>query len=134
MNWLRALGVFGALFVMMGVSACGGDDGDDDGGAAAKPSDAPTIKVATDARLGAILTSSDGLTLYTFNSDQPGKSTCTGGCAATWPPLTTTASSAPRNPCGQKGHGLISTTDIESRQAPDPSAADVRLDSASGNG
>ena len=38
---------------------------------------------------GAVLASSDGLTLYYYAEDRPGsgKSVCTGSCAAAWPPL-----------------------------------------------
>jgi len=37
--------------------------------------------------LGTILVDSYGMTLYTFKSDSPGKSSCYGGCAQNWPPL-----------------------------------------------
>jgi predicted lipoprotein with Yx(FWY)xxD motif len=38
--------------------------------------------------LGTILVDSDGKTLYIFDSDDQGASTCYGDCAANWPPLT----------------------------------------------
>lgn len=38
--------------------------------------------------LGTILTDSIGRTLYFFTRDTPNTSTCSGGCAAVWPPLT----------------------------------------------
>jgi predicted lipoprotein with Yx(FWY)xxD motif len=52
-----------------------------------------TILVAQHPTLGAILTDSAGLTLYTFTNDTAGSGTsaCTEGCANAWPPLTTTA-------------------------------------------
>lgn len=34
-----------------------------------------------------MLTGSNGMTLYTFDKDAGGKSTCNGPCAANWPPL-----------------------------------------------
>jgi len=34
-----------------------------------------------------ILADENGKSLYTFDKDQPGKSDCTGICAAIWPPL-----------------------------------------------
>ena len=34
-----------------------------------------------------ILADEQGKSLYTFDKDQPGKSDCTGICAAIWPPL-----------------------------------------------
>jgi len=47
---------------------------------------AATVEL-TDSDLGKILTTSDGVTLYTFAPDNGGPSTCNGGCATTWPPL-----------------------------------------------
>jgi predicted lipoprotein with Yx(FWY)xxD motif len=46
-----------------------------------------------DSALGKILSDTAGMTLYTFKNDIPGsgKSACAGGCATTWPPLTTSA-------------------------------------------
>jgi predicted lipoprotein with Yx(FWY)xxD motif len=40
--------------------------------------------------LGKVLAGPNGRTLYMFEKDTSGKSACTGGCAAAWPPLTTT--------------------------------------------
>ena len=34
-----------------------------------------------------MLTNKAGMTLYTFDRDSAGKSTCNGPCAANWPPL-----------------------------------------------
>jgi predicted lipoprotein with Yx(FWY)xxD motif len=45
------------------------------------------IKVASGAP-GSYLTGKDGKTLYVFKNDTAGKSTCSGDCAATWPPFT----------------------------------------------
>jgi predicted lipoprotein with Yx(FWY)xxD motif len=33
-----------------------------------------------------VLTDTDGLTLYTYEKDPPGKATCTAACAEMWPP------------------------------------------------
>lgn len=96
--------------------ACGDDDdGDDNGGAstpqatepageATEPTDEPTeageptepaaggsaqIVTKEDATLGAILTTSDGFTLYTFDNDtaNSGESACYDACASAWPPF-----------------------------------------------
>lgn len=37
--------------------------------------------------LGTVLTDEHGMTLYTFDKDEPGKSNCTDACAKNWPPL-----------------------------------------------
>jgi predicted lipoprotein with Yx(FWY)xxD motif len=45
------------------------------------------VKAAKVGSLGTILVNESGRTLYTFAPDNRSKVTCTGGCAATWPPL-----------------------------------------------
>ena len=52
------------------------------GGAAAGASVA-----MADSSLGKILVDAKGMTLYMFEPDKQGPSTCTGGCAAAWPAL-----------------------------------------------
>ncbi len=57
------------------------------------PTDAPattTVDVRNHDEYGDILVGPDGLTLYMFDQDTQGadQSTCSGGCADTWPPLT----------------------------------------------
>jgi predicted lipoprotein with Yx(FWY)xxD motif len=47
----------------------------------------PTVAVAQSDALGPFLTDVSGMTLYTYQRDQPDVSTCTGGCAVSWPPL-----------------------------------------------
>ena len=44
--------------------------------------------------LGRILVDGRGRTLYLFGKDKRGKSSCTGACAAYWPPVTTTGKPA----------------------------------------
>jgi predicted lipoprotein with Yx(FWY)xxD motif len=39
--------------------------------------------------IGTVLAAADGRTLYLFLADKGKKSTCSGACAAAWPPLTT---------------------------------------------
>ncbi len=48
-------------------------------------------------RIGSVtvLTNAKGLTLYWFAPDTPAKSTCTGTCAAYWPPVSGTVSASP---------------------------------------
>lgn len=44
--------------------------------------------------LGRVLVDGRGHTLYLFAKDKRGKSTCSGGCAAFWPPLIATGKAA----------------------------------------
>jgi|1186.fasta_scaffold501000_2 predicted lipoprotein with Yx(FWY)xxD motif len=39
--------------------------------------------------VGTVLVEEDGITVYLFTNDTGSTSTCTGSCAATWPPLIT---------------------------------------------
>ncbi len=48
-----------------------------------------TVTLSSNPNFGTILTDSNGMTLYTWQGDQPGVSNCTGNCATVWPPLTT---------------------------------------------
>jgi predicted lipoprotein with Yx(FWY)xxD motif len=46
----------------------------------------PTVSTATSS-LGTIFVDANGKALYTWDRDTSATSTCTGGCATTWPPL-----------------------------------------------
>jgi predicted lipoprotein with Yx(FWY)xxD motif len=52
---------------------------------------AVAVGMASSASLGAFLTGPAGMTLYTHTGDSATSSTCTGGCATAWPPLTVAA-------------------------------------------
>jgi len=52
--------------------------------AAGEPSD---LKVTTINGKN-VITDAKGMTLYTYDKDKIGKSTCVGQCAVEWPPLT----------------------------------------------
>ena len=45
------------------------------------------VKTEHVAKLGTVLTTGAGLTLYSYGVDPAGKATCTGACAKAWPPL-----------------------------------------------
>jgi predicted lipoprotein with Yx(FWY)xxD motif len=49
------------------------------------PAATVSLKLATNATFGKILTDSNGRALYFFASDVRGDSGCTGGCITTWP-------------------------------------------------
>jgi predicted lipoprotein with Yx(FWY)xxD motif len=48
------------------------------------------VVATTTGPLGTYLVDGQGRTLYLFESDANGTSSCTGGCAKTWPPLIST--------------------------------------------
>lgn len=47
--------------------------------------------MTADTKLGAVLTDARGMTLYTFDKDEAGKSNCAGECATNWPPFAAAA-------------------------------------------
>jgi predicted lipoprotein with Yx(FWY)xxD motif len=52
----------------------------------------PTLSVLSHPTLGDILVGDNGMTLYIFTQDEPGKSNCIGECLDFWPPLLTQGS------------------------------------------
>jgi predicted lipoprotein with Yx(FWY)xxD motif len=67
------------------------------------------ITVTGNPELGEILVNDLGLTLYVFKEDRGGKSSCYGECAATWPPMTTTAAGQISGVSDRQA-GLLGTT------------------------
>lgn len=54
------------------------------------PSSPVTVSVAGNATLGQnILVGNNGRSVYLFEKDTSGKSSCSGSCASVWPPVTT---------------------------------------------
>jgi len=51
------------------------------------PASAVRVETAYSPAYGTYLTDGNGMTLYLFTVDEPGKSNCSAGCAAIWPPL-----------------------------------------------
>ncbi len=69
------------------------------------------LQVANNAKLGNILVTSNGMTLYVFKSDGPNRSTCYTGCMELWTPLVL-ASGAPTAGTTLKGTlGIATRTD-----------------------
>jgi predicted lipoprotein with Yx(FWY)xxD motif len=77
--------------IALAVAACGSS-----GHASAEPappttsSGQPASVGVTSTSLGQVLVNSQGRTLYLFQKDTGTTSTCTGACAAAWPPLRAT--------------------------------------------
>lgn len=79
------------------------------GGGAASTS-GPTLE-AHQGGLGTYLTDAKGNSLYLFASDSKTMSTCSGACAAAWPPLTTTSSAGAGSGITAGDIGTITRTD-----------------------
>src|SRR3954453_4717528 len=83
------------------LAACGGSSSSSGGaygsGAATstpKPATPTTVKTAT-GDLGTFLVDAKGRALYLWEADKGSTSTCSGGCAQAWPPLTTSGKPPP---------------------------------------
>ena len=89
----------------LALVACGGTGGASSGGSSSgssatpkmttpTPASAAVVKTAT-ATVGGksetILTNAQGMTLYYYTPDKASSVTCTGACAALWPPLSATS-------------------------------------------
>jgi predicted lipoprotein with Yx(FWY)xxD motif len=56
------------------------------------PTSPAIVNAGQNTTLGSFLVDSNGMTLYIYTRDTPGKSNCYGGCATNWPPLLTNGS------------------------------------------
>jgi len=108
---LATLAVISALM----LAACGGSSSGGSSSSsttstsaaqAATSSAAPVI-TAKSSSLGTFLVDAKGRTLYLWDADKGAMSTCNGGCATEWPPLTTKV--APKAGTGVKA-SLLGTS------------------------
>lgn len=74
----------------MGSSRSGAASSSVHPGASSGAASGAAVVATTTGPLGTYLVDGQGRTLYMFESDATGTSSCTGGCATTWPPLTST--------------------------------------------
>src|SRR5689334_212687 len=91
------------LALVVAVAGCGGSKSSDK---------SSTVKLAG-SKLGRILVDDKGRTLYLFEADTNGTSTCSGTCAATWPPLN---AASPSGGSGIADGALATTTRADGTQ------------------
>jgi predicted lipoprotein with Yx(FWY)xxD motif len=85
---------FGPLIILSALllAACGGSSSPSNAptttssGGSGSGSGSVTLKTAKISGLGTVLVDGSGRTLYVFAPDKAAKVTCTGQCAAVWPP------------------------------------------------
>jgi predicted lipoprotein with Yx(FWY)xxD motif len=112
----------GLAGVALLAAACGGSGGGYGASSsppassgAALPSATATTLALGNSKLGQILVDSQGRSLYLFEADTGGTSTCTSaGCVAEWPPLT--ASGTPQVGAGLAANQLGTTTRADGHQ------------------
>jgi predicted lipoprotein with Yx(FWY)xxD motif len=90
MRRLSFIGSIAAAAALL-IAGCGGGGSNNSSTStpAKSPSGTALVNSANTASLGDIVVGPNGKTLYLFRSDTSSKSTCSGACAAEWPPLTT---------------------------------------------
>ena len=99
-NWMAAAAC--AAGIALAATACSSGSGSGStaapaaSSATAKASSAPSSSAAMTIGLasasgidGKFLVGGQGRAMYLFEADKSSASTCTGACAATWPPVTT---------------------------------------------
>jgi predicted lipoprotein with Yx(FWY)xxD motif len=120
-RWLSMTGLLGGALLVVAACSSSASPSANVLGATSSPSTAAmtsiTIASTNDPTLGAYLTGENGMTLYVFTNDPSGTSTCTGTCAATWPPLTLAAGATITGPSGATGTFSLITRPDGSMQA-----------------
>jgi len=96
----------GVLAIALLASACGASSAPAAGGTSGTAAHAAALVKTESSTLGTVLVNSKGFTIYHLTTDPKDKSTCTGGCASTWPPVMA-ASSAEATVPGMSGFGTI---------------------------
>lgn len=89
-TWTSLATFLAVPLAVVALAGCGNSGNSSNSSSAAPPKTSDgrsaTIGVANES-LGKILVNSQGRTLYLFRKDTGTTSTCTGACAANWPPL-----------------------------------------------
>jgi predicted lipoprotein with Yx(FWY)xxD motif len=70
-----------------------------------------TVITTANSSGGAFLTSSSGRAIYLFLADSKDKSNCSGACASTWPPVTTTGTPTASGSAQSSDLGTITRSD-----------------------
>ena len=87
----RHVAVIGVAVAALALTAAGCSNGSGSSSGAAPAAPTPTASSATvsaqPTSLGMIIVDAQGRTVYDFAADKTSASTCTGACAANWPPV-----------------------------------------------
>lgn len=101
----------GAAAAALGLAACGSSPGSS-APTTTPPTAAPTaswtVATRTIAPVGAVLTASNGRTLYYLSTETSTSIRCTGGCTSTWTPYVVAKAASPTKAAAV--HGTLSTT------------------------
>lgn len=86
------------------LAACGSGAAPAGSGGGKTPGGSDELSTRTISGVGTVLQAPSGLTLYHLTTDAKGKVTCTGNCAATWPPLIASSGKLPAASPDVTGH------------------------------
>jgi predicted lipoprotein with Yx(FWY)xxD motif len=100
------IGAASSLVIVAGLAGCGTDEtageagemGMSDTGMPSRVAEAnymPSGTYMRESPEGQIMTTPDGMTVYTFDQDTAGASSCYGECAEEWPPVTAPSDAQP---------------------------------------
>ena len=87
-RWLVGGSLAALVLIATACGSSGASTTTTKAGSQTRTTSAVTVKTAHSATLGTLLVDQSGLTLYRYTPDGTGKTTCTGACAAAWPPFT----------------------------------------------
>jgi predicted lipoprotein with Yx(FWY)xxD motif len=106
-----------ALLALTALALAGcGDSSDSSSTTAAQPAatKTPAGTVSTKSTdVGTVLSGEDGKTLYLFEADKNGKPTCSGDCAAAWPPAIATGSAKASGDADQSKLGTVTVSGVK---------------------
>jgi predicted lipoprotein with Yx(FWY)xxD motif len=77
-----------SLAIAAGLAGCASQDGMGKQDQTMNANYGPSGDYMRESSAGRIMTTPDGMTVYTFDQDVGGTSTCYGDCAEEWPPVT----------------------------------------------
>lgn len=93
----RAITLF-SLFILAGVAGCSSNTYDTKKNSHQATNAAyefSSNSYVHDTAVGTVMTTPQGMTVYTFDKDRGGQSNCYGECAMRWPPVTAASDAQP---------------------------------------
>ncbi len=95
----RRISAASGLVIVAGLAGCASNDDAGEAGEmgisdtgmqprVAETSYSPSGAYMRDTSAGRVMTTAEGMTVYTYDQDTPGVSNCYDACAAEWPPVT----------------------------------------------
>lgn len=103
MRWKTIAATLGMLTILI-LSACGSTASGSSGGSQQSSALITTRTVTVAGASTTVLTTGQGMTLYSFASDTSTQVACTGTCAQNWPPLLVSSGSAPTSDVSLPGN------------------------------